>query len=623
MKRLLFLFLITSVMGQDNSLYVPRNIDDAFYFGTRSYDGKPGENYWVNSADYNISVEVLPEKRMVKGTEIITYFNNSPDELNAIVIKLYQDFYKKGNSRDWQIDPAAVNDGVKIYGVLVNGRNFFEGNSNGAYERYGTNMTIRLSETLKSLSNIELEISWSFTIPFESRLRMGMYDSTSFFISYWYPQVAVYDDIDGWDIFHYKGTTETYNDANNYTVEITTPKNFIVWSTGLLQNSKEVLSTTCNERLEEAKQSNEVINVVNRDDLQNRNFTGRNEKNIWKYNAYKVPDFAFALSDHYLWDATSLEVEPGRRVLIQSAYNEKAWDFYNVAKIARESIEYFSKELPGIPYPYPSMSVFNGHGGMEYPMMVNDGSQERLAETYRLTSHEISHTYFPFYMGINERKYAFMDEGWAVMIPFDFQTEKGGVDSDPRVRNLSVIKYASGQETEMPPIIPNVFLTSGTYRNAAYARPALAYDYLREILGDGLFSTCIKEYISRWKMKHPIPYDFFYTFNNVVGEDLSWFWKPWFFDRGYGDLSIERVFTYEDSYEVFIKKVGTLPLPVRITITYMDGSREKINKTAEVWKSGNVEYVLRLGKEKNIKQISLDDEHTLDINEMNNEVIVE
>lgn len=623
MKWLFLLLVFSSVFGQVNSIYIPKNIEDAYYFGTRSYDGKPGENYWVNSADYDIEVEVLPETRMIKGTAKIIYYNNSPDNLQSIIIKLYQDFYKKGNSRDWQIDPVAINNGVTIYGVLVNGENFFEGNSNGAYERYGTNMTVRLNETLKSQASINLEISWSFKIPFESRLRMGMYDSTSFFISYWYPQVAVYDDIDGWDIFHYKGTTETYNDANNYAVEITAPKDFLIWSTGLLQNSKEVLSEELRERLELAKKSDEVINIVDKKDLQAGGLTCQKEKNTWKYQAENVPDFAFALSDHYLWDATSLEVELGRRVLIQSAYNEKSGDFFHVATVARESIEYFSKEMPGVPYPYPSMSVFNGHGGMEYPMMVNDGSQEKLSETYRLTSHEISHTYFPFYMGINERKYAFMDEGWAVMLPFEFQTRKGDAESDPRLRNLMGIKHASGQETEMPPMIPNVFLTNSTYRHATYARPGLAYDYLREMLGEDLFLNCIKEYIARWKTKHPIPYDFFFTFNDVVGEDLSWYWKPWFFERGYGDLSIERVFAYEDSYEVYIKKIGILPLPIRATITYTDGTTSLFKRTAEVWKNIGDEYVLKLNKEKNIKKITITDKHVLDIDEMNNDVIVE
>ena len=622
MRFLFFVLLTSAVFSQQNNLYIPRNIEDAYLFNTRSYDGKPGKNYWINSADYKISVEIISSQRKIVGQEKITYHNNSPDKLDFIVMRIYQDFYKKGNTRDWEIDSLSLTNGVEISYLTVNGDEYSIGNSIGQYERRGTNLTIKLKELLESNSSLEIKVKWSFLIPVYSKLRMGLYDSTSSFISFWYPQVAVYDDIDGWDLFDYKGTVEMYNDFNNFDVDVTVPANFIVWATGLLQNPEEVLEEKYLYRLRTAKESNEITNIVDANDLVSRKITKQKDKNTWKYKAEKVPDFAMAISDHYLWDATSLEVEKGRRVLVYAAYNSSSKDFYEVTSIAKKVINYLSNELPGVPYPYPAMTIFNGHGGMEYPMMVNDGSTQTRARTVGLTAHEITHTYFPFCTGTNERKYAWMDEGWAVVIPYDFQL-KEAPEQDPRRRNINEIKNFSGQEMEMPPMVPSVFLTGMTYRAAAYSRSGLAYDYLKDLLGDNIFKKALKEYINRWTGKHPGPYDFFFTFNDVVGEDLSWYWKPWFFEPGYADLAVDKVFTYEDSYELFLKKVGNLPIPVKVNITYTDGTTSIIYKTAEVWKDGKTEYIMKLDRKKNIKQITLGDEHILDVESINNEVIVE
>ena len=622
--KYLFLVLtaVTFCFSQDLSLYIPRNLEDAYYFNTRSYDGKPGKDYWINKSSYDINVEVQPDKRMVSGEEVITYYNNSPDELYSIVLRTYQDFYKKGNTRDWQVDPEAINDGVRIECVKVGKEIFTEGTSNGKYDRNGTNITIRLTEILPSMDSVEIKVKWSFEIPFKNSLRMGMYDESTFFISYWYPQVAVYDDIDGWDIFNYKGTTEMYNDFNDYDIKIKVPKDYIVWGTGLLQNPDEVLEGEFVDRLKTVRESDDIINIITSSDLKSGSITKQIEKNVWHFKADHVPDFAFALSKHYLWDCVSYKTPDNRNVQISSAYNPDSDDFYQVAEIARKTIKYLSEDFPGIPYPYPAMTIFNGHGGMEYPMMVNDGSEEFISSTIRLTSHEITHTYFPFYMGTNERKYAWMDEGWAVMIPFDFQTSEAK-DADPRVRNMSSIKNRNGQETDIPPMIPSVFLTEGTYRVASYSRPALAYDYLRDMLGKEKFDNTLREFIKRWNGKHPIPYDFFFTFNEVLGENLNWYWKPWFFESGFADLAIDKVFTYEDRYEVFIKKVGNIPIPIKATIEYMDGSTSEICKTAEVWKEDNSDFILKLDKSKKVKSITLGGPHILDVDSINDYVIVE
>ena len=260
-----------------------------------------------------------------------------------------------------------------------------------------------------------------------------------------------------------------------------------------------------------------------------------------------------------------------RKVFVDAAYKIESEDFYDVADISKKSIQYFSFEMPGVSFPYPCLTAFNGSGGMEFPMMINDGSASTLAGTVGVTSHEIAHTYFPFYMGINERKYAFMDEGWAVMLPFTFQ-ERMVEDNYPRRRNVGGYQRFAGNETEMPPMIPSILLKGNSYRMAAYSRPGLAYDYLREVLGDELFTKALQEFIKRWNGKHPLPYDMYNTFNEVTGQDLNWYWHAWFFEHGYPDLAIDRVEQQEEKIQVFISKVGSIPIPIKLKIVFEDGT---------------------------------------------------
>ncbi|NNG26691.1 MAG: M1 family metallopeptidase, partial [Ignavibacteriaceae bacterium] len=495
------------LLGQQE-LYMPRNIQSAYEEGTRSFNGMPGDNYWQNSSDYKIKVEVDPQENLLTGSEEITYYNNSPDTLTRIVIRLYQDILKKGGARDWSLPSDGVHDGVQISKVIIAGKEVdMEDRKN--FNRSGTNLLITLNEVLHPNSQLYLSIDWNVYISDKVKIRMGAYDSTSFFIAYWYPQVAVYDDIDGWDRYNYSGQQEFYNDFSNFDVEIKVPNTFAVWGAGELQNPEELLNEKYLVRYNLAHQSEDVVRIVKEEDLTEGNiFNNLNEFNTWKYKADYVTDFPFALSDHYLWDGVSVIADSttDRKVFVDAAYKIESEDFYDVANISKKSIQYFSFEMPGVPFPYPCLTAFNGSGGMEFPMMINDGSASTLAGTVGVTSHEIAHTYFPFYMGINESKYAFMDEGWAVMLPFKFQ-ERMVDENYPRRRNVGSYQRFAGNETEMPPMIPSVLLKGHSYRTAAYSRPGIAYDFLREVLGDDLFTEALQEFIKQWNGKHPLPYD--------------------------------------------------------------------------------------------------------------------
>jgi len=454
---------------------------------------------------------------------------------------------------------------------------------------------------------------------------MGAYDSTSFFIGYWYPQMAVYDDIDRWDMNNYGGQQEFYNDFSNFEVEIKVPNNFVVWSTGILQNPDELLTQKTLDRFNTAHNSNEVVRIITEKDLdEGNNFKNSTTHNVWKYKALSVPDFTFALSDHYLWDAvtTIVDSSTGRKVFIQAAYKITSKDFYDVADISKKAIRFFSFEIPAVPYPYPSLTVSNGSGGMEFPMMINNGSTSTLAGTVGVTSHEIAHTYFPFYMGTNERKYAFMDEGWAVMLPYDFQ-ERMAEGNDPRKKQFLRYQYWAGTENDMPLIVPSINLIGATYRQSAYTRPAAAYEILRDMLGDELFLKGLHTFMERWNGKHPIPYDLFYSFNEGTGEDLNWYWKSWFFDFGYPDLSITKVKLNDVDLSVTVKKDGKIPIPIKLTLIYSGGTESVVYKDASVWSDGRDEIIITKKVEKGIKMIKLGDFHIPDVNQQRNIYIIE
>ncbi len=610
-------------LAQESQLYIPVNVQKTYVNKTRSFDGKPGSEYWQNSSDYKIKVKVDPESGKISGIENITYSNNSPDTLQQIVIRLYQDYFKKGNTRTWPADPEDVNDGVNIEYIIIDS-DTIDFDDDKLYRRKGTNVFVQLNEGLLTDDKVDLEIKWDFSVDRNTKIRMGKYDESSYFIAYWYPQISVYDDIDGWDEFNYGGITESYNDFCSFEVEITVPKNFIVWATGELQNPEELLAEKYLSRYYRSRKEKTIVNIIDSTDLALQDFTKSKPSLTWKFKATRITDFSFALSDHYLWDATCLIVDKDlqKKVLINSAYNKRSKDFYKVAEIAITTLNFLSNELPGIPYPFPQMTVFNGGGGMEFPMMVNDASSATYGYAFYLTSHEITHSYFPFFVGINERKYAWMDESMAVMLPLDFQM-KNIQDEDRIEMYANYYSDNAGLELEIPPIIPSQIISYDvykvSYRLAAYRRPVFANLFLQEILGDSLFKKAIKEFIFRWNGKHPMPNDFFFTFNNVTGEDLSWYWKPWFFDFAYPDLAISNVELNDENVEVSIKNNGNLPLPIQLNILFEDSSTDTLYQTAAIWKNGDKIKRIKLNNSKNIDTIKLGNTHIPDVDLNNNE----
>ena len=583
-KLILLSLLLLNVFTHSQDLFIPLEFEAAYEEGTRSSDGKPGIEYWQNSADYKINVTLRPDEGLISGSGTITYFNNSPDELDRLVLRLYQNLNKSGSVKDFPFDEKEFTEGVTIRSLVINKKSLsVAGDTN--IENTGTNLVIKNLEILPGKQTV-INLTWDFVVPKVNTLRMGQYDSTTFFIAYWYPQVAVYDDIDGWDMNEYTGTAEFYNDFNNYDIKITLPSSYGVWATGSLVNPEAVLSPAVLNNFKEAAVSNTVVNIIGLEDYSGDvyPFINSAEMNTWHFKAYNQSDFSFAAAINFLWDGRIANGGPGNSVFVQSAYKPGSLDLYEVCDVASKTIELLSSELPGIPFPLPGITIFNGQDVMEYPMMVNANSSSLRIWMIHDIVHEVSHSYFPFSVGTNERKYAWMDEGFVQMLSEYIQYELDKT-IDFRARNVKRYLDYSGQFDEVPMMYPSYLVRGEMYGNHAYFRPANALNILKDFMGDAQFKKALKEYILRWQGKHPTPYDFFFTFEDVTDDELGWFWQPWFFDRGYPDLAVDSVIVTEDELKIGISKEGGLPVPVSLNVKFKDGSSKKAYRSAAVWKN--------------------------------------
>jgi len=609
-----FIIISNSVFSQSKFLYMPEHIKNAYDNGTRSFTGIPGKNYFQNYSTYNISAELNPKNRILTGTEEINYQNNSSDTLTQIVFNLYANIYKKGNIIDWSIGSIDLHDGVEISSLKIGNKKIDLKSEKITNEN--TTLIVELDENLLPKTNVNIEISWSYPLPSTVNIRQGTYFESSFFVGYWFPKIAVYDDLIGWNVDVYSGQTEFYSDYADYNVEITAPKNYIVWSSGLLQNAKDVLNKEYVDKLEDAKKSTYIKNIITKEDREKGEITINKDKLIWKFKATNISDFAFAMSDKYLWDATSYQIYD-KWISINAVYYPENQSFNQVAFIAQNVIDKLSQTEIGIDFPFPQLTAFQGHYGMEYPMMVNDGDGT-YEETVFVTAHEITHSYFPFYVGTNETKYAWMDEGLVTFLPKMIENEMIE-NNDSYAKIITSYNKYCGTSFDVPLMINSDQLSGFAYRFHAYSKSAMAIYMLKQTIGDVKFYKCLQEFIVRWNGKHPTPYDFIYTFESITGDDLSWFWKPWFFEFGYPDLKIANVEKIDDEYSIVeIRKEGNYPVPIKITTYYKDGYYDAIEIRASIWRNDRQVYYLEIGNTADIEKIVLGSDIIPDKNPENN-----
>ena len=615
------LFVIAAITTNAQPLYMPRDVSQAFSKGTRSMDGKPGKNYWQNYGRYAITITAMPPDRNIKGTETIMYINNSPDSLRNPVIKLFLNIHKPGASREGSTTEDYLTSGVHIDEFKVNGQK----SAIRTDPFVSTGLPVRLPKALAPHDSVQLSFDWHYQISLQSG-REGMIDSTTYFLAYFYPRVAVYDDYNGWDRMEFVDSHEFYSDFNDYTVTLNVPKNYIVWGTGTLQHPEKVLQPIYLNRFRQSLTSDQTIRIVTQEDLRAKNITAQNAVNSWQFTANNIPDMAFGLSDHFVWDGSSTVVDDatGRRASAQAAYNDTAADYHHVAKFARHSLYWLSHYWPGVPYPYEKTTVFQGYAGMEYPMMANDETYEDTVFSKFVAEHEIAHTYMPFYMGINETRYGFMDEGWATTFELLIGREDmGTARAEEAYKQFRVNNWINDNSAgeDIPIITPGDNLTGSGFGHNEYGKASLGYLAVKDILGDELFKKCLKEYMNRWHGKHPLPWDFFNTFNNVSGKDLNWFWNNWFFSNGYIDFVIKDVKATSAGAAVTIQNKGGFVAPTDMQIAYADGSSKTKHLSPEIWKGNKQQVAVNITTKKKIKFVKLDGGIFMDADASNNEWI--
>ncbi|MEN2487032.1 M1 family metallopeptidase [Flavobacterium sp. B11] len=618
-KRFLQFALITFVLfAQDTiaqELYMPRNIKKAYENGTRSKDGKPGVNYWQNRGKYNMEISVDPKTRLVSGTETIIYENNSKDTLRNLVIRFVNNLHKPTSSRGNDVSEDFLSDGLTITSLKVENEVYKED-----ARKWGTVGNVKLQKPILPHSKTTINIQWNYPLSKESG-REGQIDQTTFFVAYSYPRVSVLDDYNGWDRLPHTDRQEFYNDFNDYVFSVKAPKNYVVYATGDLLNPDEVLQPEFASRLKKSYTTDEILHIANEQEMKSGIVTKQYDWNVWKFEAKNITDVCFGLSDHYLWDASSVVVDKktNRRASVQAAYDVKGTDFVNSVKNNQYALDWFSNNWPGVPYPFSKMTAFQGFADMEYPMMCNDSQMGDPNFAQLVQDHEVAHTYFPFYMGINETRYAFMDEGWATTFEYLIGiAEHGKEAADNFYKEFRVKHYINDRSSEQDqPIITMSTQVSGAgYGNNSYGKASLSYLALKDLLGEDLFKKALHTYMDNWNGKHPIPWDYFNSFNTATGKNLNWFFNNWFFTNNYLDIAVKGISV--DKKTITIDNIGGFAIPFDVIITYADKSKVTLHQTPAIWEKNQKTAKIILKSAKKIAQIQLDGGIFMDATPENN-----
>ena len=453
-------------------------------------------------------------------------------------------------------------------------------------------MYVELAQSLPPGATTTLAIAYGFNIPEHGADRMGR-EGNLYEIAQWYPRLAVYDDVHGWNTDQYLGQGEFYLEYGTIDYEVTVPAGFIVAGTGVLQNPKDVLTTAQRGRLAAALKSDSTIHVVTQPELASGAARPVKEGALtWRFRAENVRDVAWAASPEYLWDASGWE-----GVLAQAFYRPSALDTWkDAAKMSRYSIQEYSTRWMG--YPYPQISAVEGPvSGMEYPMVAMEARGKDGPDLYSVITHEIGHMWYPMVVGSDERRYAWMDEGFNTFIN-TFSEEGYWQRNDAAVRQQErqLVIGIDQSPTAQPIMTPaNRYRTSNNLLSLAYIKPSVTLLSLRDkVLGAAVFDSAFREYTRRWAFRHPQPADFFRTMEEVSGRDLAWFWRSFFFTTAALDQTVESVKQEAGgSAEVTLANLGDAVMPVELELGYDDGSTELVKLPVEIWYEGN-RYVYHL-----------------------------
>jgi hypothetical protein len=606
----------------------------------RSAGGEPGPRYWQNRADYSIQCELDTANHRIKGELVLRYTNNSPDQLRFLWLQLDQNIYKKESRASsttteaggrWANAKFTAGYSIESVSVEMNGRTYAP-----IHTINDTRMQVWLQDAISSSGGkANLKIAFSFDIPEYGTDRMGRLKTKNgwvYEIAQWYPRVAVYDDMQGWNTMPYLGAGEFYLEYGDVDFSITAPANLLIVGSGELQNPQDCFTPEQLKRYQDARNSNKTVIIQGEKDVQDKKTKAKQGQSTWKFKIQQTRDVAWAASKAFMLDAAMINLPSGKKSLAMSAYpvestkDKKGNDWRRSTEMVKASIEHYSRLWYEYPYP-AAVNVAGLVGGMEYPGIVFCSYEAVGSGLWGVTDHEFGHTWFPMIVGSNERKYAWMDEGFNTFIN-DLSTKafnKGEFHeqsffTDPA--SSFMVKATFGEHMDGLFNIPDV-IQQENLGLSAYSKPAQMLHALRDlVLGPARFDSAFRAYIHRWAFKHPTPWDFFHTMENVSGEDLGWFWRGWVFNTWKIDQSVKTVKYLEDDpakgAELTIENLEKMPMPVTVLIKESNGKEHKIQLPVEIWQRGP-EWIFRVPTTSDIKEVKLDPDNKLpDWNRDNN-----
>jgi hypothetical protein len=597
----------------------------------RTGSGAPGPEYWQQRVDYVIRASLDTTSRKLSGHERISYLNRSPDTLRYLWLQLDQNLFTTGSRGSLLFDQSSrfgtqgAEGGVTLTQVAEPASRAVAGRPAQPTKQLnylvnGTLMKVDLSRPLPPGGLQVIEIGWSFPFgPNSNRMGIEQIDgSTVYEVAQWYPRLAVYDDVRGWNTEQYLGQGEFYLEYGHFDVSLTLPANILVAATGTLQNPGEVLTAAQRARLARARLSDSTVVIRGKDEITDAASRPHPPKGAltWRFTADSVRDFAWAAASHFVWDAARAN---GGRTLAMSFYPPSAEPVWNQStQFVRFAVESYSSWRT---YPYPVAINVNGiEGGMEYPMIVFCHNRTDASALFSVTDHEIGHTWFPMMVGNNERLYAWMDEGFnTFMNYYDWEKKFPGTYNRRGNPRLYIPLALSGREE---PIMTPADRIRGDLSVTAYTKPGLGLILLRDrIVGRERFDPAFREYIRRWAYKHPTPADFFRTIEDGVGEDLSWFWRSWFYTTERLDLAVDSVSVADSGgvvSRVHIRNVGGMPMPVELDLRMEDGTSRHLSLPVEIWFGGD-RYAVAVAGPKRVVGATIDAQNLFpDVHRENN-----
>lgn len=592
-----------------SSNYKPSKLFSPMFYkdkGTEfhSASGAPGPKYWQNRADYTLNATLDTVKNTITCSEQIKYTNNSPDALPFLWLQLDQNSYK-ADARSNYVTGFAPSRNQHTTGYDIKSVSTGDGKMSTKTDFIisDTRMQIRLAKSLPAGNSIVLNIQYQYTMPGNFGNRNDFFETKNgkiYEVSQWYPRMCVYDDSHGWDTLPFLGPGEFYLEYGDIDYKVTLPSDMIIGGSGELLNPNEVLTTKQIARLNEARNSDKTVMIRSAEEITQASSRPKTGGTLtWHFRMNNTRDVAFGASKAYIWDAARVNLPGGKKSLAMSVYpvesaGNDAWG--RATEYLKKSMEYFSEKW--FVYPYPvAVNEAGIAGGMEYPGIVFDGINDKGGELYWVTAHEIGHNWFPMIVGSDERRYAFMDEGFNTFIDVYAADEFNHGEYAPKRDG----EYAPGKGNpadEIVPVIadPNapIIMTaadavSEKYRHPIeYFKPAFGLVLLREhILGHDRFDYAFRNYIHNWAYKHPQPDDFFRSMDNGAGEDLSWFWNGWFYHNWSLDLAlVDAKYVNNDpkqGIQVTVANKEQMAMPFTVEVKLKDGSKKRMSLPVETW----------------------------------------